>query len=173
MARSSEPAPDRHAVEAIAVGARSFLETAWMPLRAHGRPGAPSLGMCRLTSAFLARALSETTGVRWTVRGGAPASEADAWDLRDGVPEGGMVDQDGMWRGHYWVEDLAGTLMVDLTADQFGWEPLNVREPGDPRYRANYLARAVRDHLKAAVIVPRQWLKAWRLENADPVPGPR
>lgn len=175
MMRSREAAPDRQVVETVADSARSFLETRWALGRSHGRTGLLSSGMCRLTSAFLVKALSQATGTRWTVRGGAPASDAGVWELRDGVTEGGMIDRDGFWRGHYWVEDLSGALMVDLTADQFGWEPLIVRETGDPRYRANYLAHAVRDHLKGAVILPREWLKAWRAERGESpaTPGPR
>ncbi|MEJ6003765.1 hypothetical protein [Paucibacter soli] len=45
-----------------------------------------------------------------------------------GGPEGAR-DSKGIWRGHYWVEvdvPSAGVFVVDVTADQFGYEPVVV-----------------------------------------------
>lgn len=41
----------------------------------------------------------------------------------------GARDTNGIWRGHYWVEvelPAAGVVVLDVTADQFGYEPVVV-----------------------------------------------
>lgn len=41
----------------------------------------------------------------------------------------GILDTTGNWRGHYWVEvsaSRASALVVDITADQFGWDPVRI-----------------------------------------------
>lgn len=41
----------------------------------------------------------------------------------------GARDTQGVWRGHYWVEahvPAEGVFVVDITADQFGYEPVVV-----------------------------------------------
>lgn len=40
--------------------------------------------------------------------------------------DGGFTSKDGMCHGHYWVEAdaAAGTFVLDITADQFGHEPV-------------------------------------------------
>ena len=88
----------------------------------------------------------------WRVDGGY-GSEVRALTLADGSPRpdleavidtlrwpGGMRDPAGVWRGHFWVRGrLAdGTeVVVDLTADQFGYDDVVVAPASDPRYRSN------------------------------------
>jgi len=41
---------------------------------------------------------------------------------------GGALDVSGVWRGHYWAEVIweGAPFVVDITADQFGYEPVVV-----------------------------------------------
>lgn len=60
-----------------------------------------------------------------------------------GVVRGGLygaLGADGVWRGHYWVEALVangGRYVVDITADQFGWRPIEILDvaAASKRYR--------------------------------------
>lgn len=74
-------------------------------------------GTCFYASVLLATSLrrfSDCTAV--TLRGG------------DGCGDGGYQDAQGAWHGHYWVEaeTAAGTLVLDVTADQFGGPPVTI-----------------------------------------------
>lgn len=173
MSRHAPP-PHRAIIEAAAARARAFLEPRWTEWRERNAPwrdGPASSGMCRFSAIFLARVLADETGIRWTVRGGSPVADAGPFQLRcEGGQErdGGMLDAEGKWRGHYWVEDLAGNMIVDVTADQFGHPPHIVSAPGDGRYSGNYLARAILEHLSDASVTPKAWMRAWRAECPSP-----
>ena len=60
-----------------------------------------------------------------------------------GGPDGqGARDLEGNWRGHYWVESelpSGARFVVDVTADQFGHEPIVVLpfDLAGERYRAS------------------------------------
>lgn len=57
---------------------------------------------------------------------------------------GGLVGQEGNWRAHFWVEGKlsdGNTIIVDVTADQFGHEPVVIADGADPRFRKNVLAK--------------------------------
>lgn len=62
--------------------------------------------------------------------------------VRGGRPEGaGARDVHCVWQGHYWVEvqlPAVGVFIVDIVADQFGYEPVVVLplEQAHHRYRA-------------------------------------
>lgn len=67
------------------------------------------------------------------------SGRADRWVDAARWP-GGMLDPSGAWRGHYWVSGCQpdGTrLVVDIAADQFGYEDLVIEPASDPRYRSN------------------------------------
>jgi hypothetical protein len=55
---------------------------------------------------------------------------------------GGMQDEAGSWKGHYWVVGTFGDeeIVFDLTADQFGHDPVTITSTDDGRYRSNVLA---------------------------------
>lgn len=82
-------------------------------------------------------------GVSAIVRGG------------DGAGDGGFVAQDGVARGHYWVEvaTRAGAFICDITADQFGDAACKIVRSTDAegqRYRAGDQA-LVNDHVAEAM----------------------
>lgn len=72
-------------------------------------------GTC-LYGAFLLRlSLEKFGGCQAVVRGG------------DGLQDGGAKATDGAWHGHYWVEGVTAdgiAFVADVTADQFGHEPV-------------------------------------------------
>lgn len=74
-------------------------------------------GSCLYGTYLLAEMLKQfMPGSVVTVRGG------------DGQGAGGYQDALGQWHGHYWVElEFSGELLVmDITADQFGSDPVVV-----------------------------------------------
>ncbi|MCS4088662.1 hypothetical protein [Rhizobium sp. BK176] len=54
-----------------------------------------------------------------------------------------MLDTSGRWSGHFWIEgvvDCGASVIVDLTADQFGYDPVILADRDDDRYRCNILS---------------------------------
>jgi len=97
--------------------------------------------------------------VAWHLAGGW-GIEALSMTMPDGTPRpdvegridtflwpGGMADANGRWQGHFWIEGTIGEdgprMIVDLTADQFGYGCVVVTGADDPRYRANVMAEAI------------------------------
>ena len=110
---------------------RSFLEDCWrwshevhyarsFP-RSDPRPSLPSTYMCRHTSRLLLELLEETDP-GWTLNGGTMATK------KGDTPQ-----------PHWWIEKDG--VIVDLTADQFGWDAITVTSSDDPRYQALAPAR--------------------------------
>lgn len=123
----------------------------------HGLPvdvgQAVTTNLCRGAAyGLLMHLREEIPDARWWVDGGYGA-EAVSLHMPDGTSRtdlpriihterwpGGMQAPDGTWRGHFWVcGRLADGLeiVVDLTADQFGYADLVVEPASDPRYRSN------------------------------------
>lgn len=71
-------------------------------------------GTCGFACYFLKDLLDHFTDFKITARGG------------DGNGDGGYIDSNGNMQGHYWLEVLGthDTYIVDITADQFGDEPI-------------------------------------------------
>lgn len=84
-----------------------------------------SAGSCLHACLVLALLLKRFSSMRFSVRGGGP-------------DEGGAVDCWGVLRGHYWLEvHVDGGFVVDITADQFGYDAVVVMPLADSysRYR--------------------------------------
>lgn len=105
---------------------RLFLATCWewthevhyarsFP-RKDPRPTISSTYMCRHTSRMLLELLDEVDP-GWKLAGGT----IKTLDERDAQP-------------HWWIEKDG--LIIDLTADQFGWEPITVVPTSDVRYQS-------------------------------------
>lgn len=85
---------------------------------------ARSAGTCLHAALIVILLCKQFSGYHAVVRGG---------------PEG-ACDTQGVWRGHYWAEVQvpdAGAFVVDITADQFGYESVVVLplEQAQDRYR--------------------------------------
>jgi hypothetical protein len=105
-------------------------------------------GCCRGGSAALLQTLRHAfPDCTWAFTGGygadmGPLNEHASDYLNLESYPGGLVDQEGKWRAHFWVEGRlpdGSTIIVDTTADQFGHEPLVITDGTDPRYRKNIL----------------------------------
>lgn len=72
-------------------------------------------GTCLYAAFILRTSLEKFGGCQAVVRGG------------DGLQDGGAMDSDGAWHGHYWVEGVTAdgiAFVADVTGDQFGHEPV-------------------------------------------------
>ena len=168
---SSSPAPDLSTVRDVGDAAflgrladirRDFESGFWPEYNALVRedeppPGTtPSQNMCRVTSAVLCSILREDMPEgRWRVVGGHPSvnyphMSGEFLKRCEGLDGGMWVRDRAEWDGHYWLE---GTLdddvvIVDVTGDQYGWDPVIVAPGDDPRYRGNYKAGVVARDLR-------------------------
>lgn len=172
---SVSPAPERHGdrdqtvdwpISSLAHQIRHYLENevwpGWLEELDEDQPppgSISSIGMCRVSSSIARRILAdEYPEGDWKVVGGHPSvayvnrSPREARRFLksfDGV-DGGMWDRSAsQWDGHYWVRgNLNGEmLIVDLTADQYGWDPVVITDATDARYRANYTAAELKTDL--------------------------
>lgn len=139
----------------------------------HGLVG--SHGMCRVTALSALPLLKEAfPDGRWRMVGGHPsilygqdfpsgtfAPDLQGWD-------GGMwSERSHLWHGHYWVEGMSAgeRVIVDLTADQFGWSPVVVTYGADERYRANFSEAKIQSMSDDPIIeslvrlVPNEWAR--------------
>lgn len=122
--------PATSAMEAALCSLREFLLPCWhwtqQNLLDHGQrfslqkmtalPFPLSTNMCRHTTLFLQQLLADAGDSRWRVAGGRLAQQDAALAPID----------------HYWLE--ADGWILDLTADQAGWDPVIVVPHDDPRY---------------------------------------
>lgn len=113
------------------------------------RPGSSlTSGYCRGACAGLVKLLAalDPSGL-WRISGGCgeecdPLPENSARFVSLSLFPGGMLDACGGWNGHFWLEgvlDCGTSVIVDLTADQFGHGPAIVADRSDQRYRRNIL----------------------------------
>lgn len=156
---------DRETLLLIAGEVRSFLEPRWIEFqRQRGLVYAshPSTGMCRLSAMFLLHVLErEFPAGGWQCLGGSPDPDDEDVDPTLGLP-GGYRDSNGEWSGHYWIADGGFEFVVDVTADQFGGEPVVVAEDAaDNGYRENYAGPAVRERMKDVRDRVAAWLDEW------------
>jgi hypothetical protein len=114
---------------AIAQAARRFIAPHWREWHGQGGFGQPEIApanTCGRTSLFLVQVLrQEALPAQW--RTGVPRPSEKGLELG---PFGFRVGD--RWQGHSWVQ--SGDWIVDITADQFGAEPVIVTPANDPRY---------------------------------------
>lgn len=133
-----------HRLFQIAVSARRFLEPIWHEWHAAWKgpvPPVASTFTCGRSSLFLAEALRhEGFEAEW--QSGTPR-------LSESGPELGPYGfhTGTRWESHAWV--CSGGLIVDITADQFGAEPVIVTPASDARYGAGDRDTALPIHIAA------------------------
>ncbi len=116
-------------IQRIASAARVFIEPVWHRWhQSEGRtvPQPPSRHTCGRTSLFLREVLRhEGHHAEW-MSGTPYVGGSGAPDAACGFYSGSR------WEGHAWV--ISGKIIVDITADQFGGEPIVVTSVSDARY---------------------------------------
>lgn len=134
---------------------RAFLEPLWVSRLVdewgcleHGL----SLGSCRVSSEMLVQILADEGYPGWTVHGG---TDRYAWP--DGEPA-----------THFWASD--GLDVADLTADQFGLDPVILGPTAIGPYRAGQ-GRDIRVADPVAARHVSAWLDLWRVRGGEPLPG--
>jgi hypothetical protein len=139
-----------------ALQVRAFLEPVWLEWHTAGGNDVPSplsRSTCGRSSLFLMRVLQSSFPPAWCLR---------AWF-------GFHAGSD--WQSHAWVE--ASDWIIDLTADQFGDEPVIVVTRPDPRYQKGVCDSAYPEFVRAhRYTVERLWLRwqAW-CDRGNAVPG--
>ncbi len=119
----------REAILAIATDVRAFLEPIWHDWHSAWGGDAPAIASentCGRSSLFLQRALIDAGfAAEWATGVPSPDRPEQPAGLFDGR----------IWRSHSWVE--CEGFVVDVTADQFGAEPVTVCPIDVKRYRRN------------------------------------
>ena len=146
-------------ISLLASDCRRFLEPHWLETHKSWGEETPdpfSRWMCRYSSIFLALVFHERLGSGWTIVGGRPQLQLNA------TPQGavGIFATNGTWNDHCWLE--GNGLVVDITADQFGYPPVIVTVVDDIRYEANLCERDIESDLRKLRHRPTSWLTAWR-----------
>jgi len=115
-------------IQRIASAARLFIEPVWH--RWHQSGGRtvhpPSRHICGRTSLFLRDVLRHEGHPAEWMSGTPYAGKSGAPDAACGFYSGAQ------WEGHAWV--VSGNIIVDITADQFGWDPIVITSISDTRY---------------------------------------
>lgn len=146
-------------LESVLGDVRSVLEeVTWKELRClvpapdyiypPGAEFTSSHGMCWVSSACSIPLLEQVyPDAAWKVAGGHPRNAYEqsypngTFRNQEWWQDGGMWAADRKkWDGHYWVEGVLDDqrILVDLTADQFGWPPVIVTSASDTRYNGNF-----------------------------------
>ncbi|MBY3432689.1 hypothetical protein HFN89_00680 [Rhizobium laguerreae] len=105
-------------------------------------------GYCRAACAGLIKVLgyADPSGL-WHIAGGCgeecdPLPGSSRRFVEHSLFPGGMLCASGVWSGHFWLEgvlDCGASVIVDLTADQFGHAQVLLVDSSDSRYRRNIL----------------------------------
>lgn len=141
-----------------AVEARAFLETVWPSWHAERGLTPPTISAwtCSRSSLFLRRVFCEDFGIAATWMTGCPFDE-------DGAAfPAGFHAADG-WHGHSWI--VVGDLIADITADQFGLDPVILVSASDNRYRSSADLALPEFKVKRTATIDLLWPK-WLSQKA-------
>lgn len=141
----------------LALSARAFLEPVWIrwhEARDQHVPLVLSTNTCGRSSLFLRDVLRhEGYAARWVNGVPRPAEDAPCFG-----PYGFFAGQ--RWESHAWV--VCEGQIIDITADQFGAEPVIVTSLSDSRYSAGpedtAYPEAVQARFDAVASVWPEWL---------------
>lgn len=112
---------------------RALLTGYWALIEPVSRPHL-SHNMCRVTTAYLYWLFQSLELPGWLPCEGIPA--LDDFSPHDNGLTGGILTPQQQWKSHAWLEHEHGWI-VDLTADQFGYQDLMVVKNTDLRYLPN------------------------------------
>jgi hypothetical protein len=148
-----------HELRAFTQRVRYFLEPLWF--KAHENwndepfTHPTSKHMCRYTCLFLKKVLKDNDFGEWTLMIGRPSR------LEEGSPAGkyGYKSLESNWYDHAWL--VKDNLFIDITADQFGDECVQVGEINFTNYRANLSENDVITSLQKLKKRVDGWLDIW------------
>lgn len=133
-----------HQLFEVAVSARRFIEPIWHEWHLAWGPNPPTVASrftCGRTSLFLVDVLRhEGKAAEWV--SGVPRLAEEGPELG---PYGFFFA--GRWESHAWVR--CGAWIIDITADQFGADPVIVTPAIDRRYSAGNRDTALPIHVAA------------------------
>ncbi len=130
----------------------------WLAAEPWRRGATPSAGACGRTSLFVRDVLQlQGHDAHWA--NGTPRRSAS----EEIGPYGFLAG--ARWEAHAWV--TCQGWIIDITADQFGAEPVIVAPTIDPRYAANDLDTADPDAIARRQAVAASLLDAW---TSTPLP---
>lgn len=112
---------------------RALLTGHWALIAPSCRPHL-SHNMCRVTTAYLYWLFQSLELPGWLPCEGIPTLD-DFSPHHNGLT-GGILTRQQQWKSHAWLEHEHGWI-VDLTADQFGYQDLTIVKNTDPRYLPN------------------------------------
>ena len=113
--------------------------------------------MCRFTSAFL----EKTLGRGWKYEGGLNSRFNGTQWVDQPM---GFLDIHGKWNDHCWVQSK--THIIDLTAAQFGLEPIVVTHVDDSRYAGGLNPMEKRESMEHVRKRALDWHKEWQAIQA-------
>lgn len=153
----------RSDLQNAACDVRAFLEPVWEWIRTSRTDEPLSTGFCIQASMLLKHVLSRRMpNGRWDLAAGHPAYGPEGYRGPDAYGPGGFMAQDGTWCDHHWVVGRAGSVIVDITADQFGDDPVIVTMVGDRRYCENISDATWRDrNAMMCCEWPKDWVPMW------------
>jgi hypothetical protein len=148
-------------VRAEAARLRAFLDTLMEWLRPGEEPSFRSTGLCIPTSVLTAHALTQRLGEEWQVTAGLPLDHFSAQDIeRYSIADGGLLVC-GESCDHFWAVRDSDGLIVDLSADQFGYATVVVARADDSRYLGNLPAALIETNTAQAYEWPYAWRDVW------------
>lgn len=136
---------------------RKYLEPRWKTSHQNWGPEPKLLSkhMCRYTCIFIKALLPTSSFYPWTIVGGRPEKE------REGTPNGrfGMRAENGCWFDHCWIRN--DKQIIDITADQFGYERIIIASADDDRYSANLNEVDISKDLTRLYARVEPWINEW------------
>ncbi len=134
---------------------RHFLEDMWH--RTHKEwdkmPDILSTHMCRYTCLFLQHVLQKDKGISAQIVTGCPQ------EILNGTRDGqyGFQDKKGNWHDHSWL--VINDIIVDLTADQFGADPIIITSSMGSKYNPSHDQTAFAARVEKLEKRANQWIE--------------
>lgn len=158
---------EKHSLETFLKDIRCFLEPIW--IKAHKSwddapvPAPPSKYMCRYSCLFLRKLLKNYGYGKWFIELGRPLSPE-----LNGTEDGkfGYLATDGKWYDHTWL--VKDGIIIDITADQYGGDPITIAPIGSTKYNANLTEDNVIKDFKKLEKRVHSWIYLWLKQEKSP-----